>query len=71
MRDTVLDARGVRTKVQKHPLDTVPPPSEEVLKEIPGALEAWKGLSALDLKVCVVRGSNIIIAPDKAGYLPA
>ena len=46
-------------------MDTVPPPSEEVLKEIPGVLEAWKGLSALDMKVCVVRGPKIIIAPDK------
>ena len=55
LQDAVLDARGARTKVPKQPLDTVPPPSEEVLKEIPGALEAWKGLSALDLKVCVVR----------------
>ena len=43
----------------------MPPPSEEVLKEIPGALEAWKGLSALDLKVCVVRGPKIIISPEK------
>ena len=60
-----MDARGARTKVPKQPLDTVPPPSEEVLKEIPGALEAWKGLSALDLKVCVVRGPKIIIAPEK------
>ena len=65
MQDAVLDARGVRTKVRKQPLDTVPPPSEEVLKEIPGALEAWKGLSALELKVCVVRGPNIITAPEK------
>ena len=65
LQDAVLDARGARTKVPKQPLDTVPPPSEEVLKEIPGALEAWKGLSALDLKVCVVRGPKIIISPEK------
>ena len=63
--DTVEDERGERAKVPKHPLDSVPPPEESVLKEVPGAYEAWKGLSSLDLKVCIVRGPKIIIHPEK------
>ena len=54
--DEVLATCGKLTKVAKHPLDPVPPPEESVLKEVPGAYEAWRGLSSLDLKVCAVRG---------------
>ena len=65
LHDYVKDARGDVSKVPKQPLDKVPPPAEDILKETPGAYEAWKGLSALDLKVCVVRGPKIVIAPEK------
>ena len=65
LHDHVVDARGEVTKVPKHPLDTVPEPSEEAMKQHPGAFEAWKGLSALNLKVCVVRGPKVVIAPEK------
>ena len=61
----VRDARGRLTKVPNHPLDTIPPSEDIVLKEVPGALDAWRGLSSLDLEVCVVRGPNIIIHPEK------
>ena len=65
LHDSVKDQRGNVTRVPRQPLDKVPPPAEDVLKETPGALEAWKGLSALDFKVCAVRGSKIVIAPEK------
>ena len=44
---------------------SVPEPDEAILKETPGAFEAWRGLSALPLKVCQVQGIKVIIAPDK------
>ncbi len=65
LHDYVRDGRGQLSKAPRQPLDKVPPPSEDVLRETPGALEAWRGLSALDLKVCVVRGPKIVIAPEK------
>ena len=52
-------------KVAKHPLDSIPAPDESVLKEVPGAYEAWKGLSSLEFRVCTVRGPKIIIHPEK------
>ena len=63
--DHHVDVRGQVTKVPKQPLDSVPQPAEDILKQTPGAWEAWKGLSALELKVCVVRGPKIVIAPEK------
>ena len=63
--DTVQDSRGQLTKVAKHPLDSIPAPDESVLKEVPGAYEAWKGLSSLEFRVCTVRGPKIIIHPEK------
>ena len=65
LHDRVLDERGGTTRVPKQPMDSVPPPAEDILRQMPGALEAWKGLSALDLRTCVVRGPKIIIAPEK------
>ena len=53
------------TKVPKHPIDSVPAPEESTLKEVPGAWEAWKGLSSLGLQVCTVRGTKIIIRPEQ------
>ena len=38
---------------------------ESVLKEVPGAYEAWKGLRSLEFRVCTVRGPTIIIHPEK------
>ncbi|MFM7982958.1 MAG: hypothetical protein ACKPKO_26900, partial [Candidatus Fonsibacter sp.] len=35
------------------------------MKQTPGAYEAWPGLHKMDLKVCVVSGSNIKIYQDK------
>ena len=63
--DTVRDSRGQLTKVAKHPLDSIPAPDESVLREVPGAYEAWKGLSSLEFRVCTVRGPKIIIHPEK------
>jgi len=57
---------GQLTKVAKQPLESAPQPSEDVLKQTPGAYEAWQGLHKMDLKVCVVRGSNITISPDNS-----
>ena len=44
--DYVKDKRGQVTKAPKHPIDSVPAPEESTLKEVPGAWEAWKGLSS-------------------------
>ena len=65
LHDYVQDTRGQNTKVAKQPLDSVPQPNEDVLRQTPGAYEAWQGLSKMDLKVCVVRGSRITISPEK------
>ena len=65
LHDRVVDERGGITRVPKQPMDSVPMPAEDILKEMPGAFEAWKGLSSLDLNVCVVRGPKIVIAPER------
>ena len=65
LHDRVQDGVGTFSKVARQPLDSVPDPDEALLKETPGAYEAWKGLSSLDLKVCVVRGPKIVVAPEK------
>ena len=59
LHDYVQDTRGEITKVAKQPLDSVPQPSKDVLKQTPRAYEAWQGLTKKDLKVCVVRGPKI------------
>ena len=63
--ESVQDARGQLTKVAKQPLDSVPQPNEDVMKQTPRAYATWQGLVKMDLKVCVVRGSNITISPEK------
>jgi hypothetical protein len=63
LHDYVQDSRGEITKVPKQPLDSVPQLAEDVLRQTPGAYEAWQGLSKMDLKVCVVRGPKITISP--------
>jgi hypothetical protein len=65
LHDYVQDTRGQITIVAKQPLGSVPQPNEDVLKQTPGAYEAWQGLSKMDLKVCVVRGPKITISPEK------
>ncbi len=42
----------------------MPEPEEAVLKQTPGVFEAWKGLAALPVKVCLVRGPKIVLKPD-------
>ena len=37
LRDYVQDTRGQITKVAKQPLDSVPQPNEDVLRQTPGA----------------------------------
>ena len=49
------------------PTEVVPPPSDEELKRVPGGLLAYKGLSALSFKACVLRGSGIKLNPEKLG----
>ena len=39
--DYVQDTRGQITKVAKQPLDSVPQPDVDVLKQTPRAYEAW------------------------------
>ena len=65
LHDYVQDTRCQITKVAKQPFDSVPQPNEDVLKQTPGAFETWQGLSTIDIKVCIVRGYNIIISPEK------
>jgi hypothetical protein len=43
----------------------VPPPTEEQLTLIPGALHAWKGLTSLEFKACVIHAHKVIISPAR------
>lgn len=43
----------------------MPPPTEEQLAFVPGASAAFKGLGALHLKACVVRGDRVKISPER------
>ena len=70
LHDYVQDTRGQITKVAKQPLDSVPQPNEDVLRQTPRAYESWQGLIKMDLKVCVVRRSRITISPE-VGRIPA
>ena len=65
LHDYVQDTRGQITKVANQPLDIVPQPNENVLTQTPRTYEAWQGLSKMDLKVCVARGSKITTSPEK------
>ena len=65
LHDYAQDSRGKLTKAPKQPLDSVPELAEDVLRQTPGAYEAWQGLSKMDLKVRVVRGPKITISPQK------
>ena len=64
LHDYVQDTRGQHTKVPKQPLDSVPQPNEDVLRQTPGAYAAWQGLIKMDLNMRVVRGSKITISPE-------
>ena len=61
----VVDGLNNTTYIPKQPADVVPAPDEHTLRMVPGAYEAWKGLSALEFKVCHVRGPKIAISPEK------
>ena len=63
--DSITDGRGHVTKVARYPKDYVPDPDEHLLKQTPGAYEAWKGLHALSFQVCQVCGSKVMIDPEK------
>ena len=65
MRDRQVDDRGNANLAPKHPSHTPPPPTDDMLKEVLGALEAWKGPSALPLKACVMRGPKVVVAPHR------
>ena len=64
LKDTVKDYRGA-TEEPVYPNDTVLPPTDEQLRSIHGGVAAYKGLSALELKACFVRGSRIKIQPAR------
>ena len=64
LKDTVTDWRG-ETEDPVYPCDSVPAPTEDQLRSIQGGVAAYKGLSALELKACYLRGSRIKIQPAK------
>jgi hypothetical protein len=64
LKDTVTDWRG-ETEEPVYPCDSVPAPTEDQLRSIQGGVAAYKGLSALELKACYLRGSRIKIQPAK------
>ena len=55
-----LPLKGPDGKVVE-PVDTVPQPTSEELASIPGAKEAWEGLSKLPLSACSLQGNEILI----------
>ena len=65
LHDYVKDSLGQVSMNPKHPVDSVPEPDEETLKQVPGALEAWRGLRALEMRTCIVRGGKVLIDPAK------
>ena len=64
LKDRVTDWRG-ETEEPVYPNDSVPAPTEEQLRSIQGGVAAYKGLSALELKACFLRGSRVKIQPAK------
>ena len=42
LHDNVQDARGQLTKVPKHPVDSVPAPDENILREVLGACHGYQ-----------------------------
>jgi hypothetical protein len=64
LKDKVTDWRG-ETEEPVYPNDAVPAPTDEQLRSIQGGVAAYKGLSALELKACYLRGSRIKIQPAK------
>ena len=65
LHDYAQNSLGQIKQVAKQPLDSVPQPNEDVLKQTPGAYAAWQALHKMDLKVCVAHGPNITISPEK------
>jgi hypothetical protein len=64
LKDTVTDWRG-ETEEPVYPNDAVPAPTDEQLRSIQGGVAAYKGLAALELKACYLRGSRVKIQPAK------
>jgi hypothetical protein len=64
LKDRVTDWRG-ETEEPVYPNDAVPAPTDEQLRSIPGGVAAYKGLSALELKACYLRGNRVKIQPAK------
>ena len=64
LHDVLRDSRG-ESEVPVHPCDTVPAPTDEQLRSIRGGVAAYKGLSALTLHACFLRGSKVKIQPSK------
>ena len=61
LHDTVTDRNKTRVTVPPQTYDAEP--TEEVLKSIPGALDAWRGIHKLELQVCVQKGAETQICP--------
>ena len=49
----------MKTYCSTPPLCQVPDPTEQELKVVPGAWEAWNGMHRLSLRVCEVRGARV------------
>lgn len=65
LHDATKNAMGVTTETAVYPVDTVPPPTEEQLRTIPGAYVAWKGLDSLSLKTMMVRGTKVKLSLER------
>ena len=60
LHDKVQSATGI-TDVPVHPCDACPPPTPEQLRTIKGGEQAYKGLAAIDFRVCVLQGAKVKI----------
>ena len=62
---TVHQSNGMQVEQQVKPESEVPEPTEDELRKIPGVLEAYQGIGKLELQICTVVGSKVIIRQDK------
>jgi hypothetical protein len=62
---TVQQSNGLQVEEQVKPETDAPEVTEDEIRKVPGAWEAYLGISKLELQVCSVVGSRITIRQDK------
>ena len=68
LHDAQESETGGKQEVPVFPNDIAPPPTEDQLRQCgPGALVAYRGLSALNFKTLYIRGATVQILPERLG----